>query len=79
MLTVEDRGPGFADRILAQFGKPYQTTKTRPGSGLGLFLLVNVARKLGGEVRAENRAGGGARVVVRLPLARLALEVGHGR
>ncbi len=78
VLTVEDRGPGFADRILAQFGKPYQTTKTRPGSGLGLFLLVNVARKLGGEVTAENRTGGGARVVVRLPLARLALETRHG-
>ena len=78
VLTVEDRWPGFADRILAQFGKPYQTTKTRPGSGLGLFLLVNVARKLGGEVTAENRAGGGARVVVRLPLARLALEGRHG-
>ena len=78
VLTVEDRGPGFADRILAQFGKPYQTTKTRPGSGLGLFLLVNVARKLGGTVTAENRAGGGARVVVRLPLARLALEGRHG-
>jgi len=77
VLTVEDRGPGFADRILAQFGKPYQTTKTRPGSGLGLFLLVNVARKLGGEVTAENRAGGGARVVLRLPLARLALEGRH--
>ena len=78
VLTVEDRGPGFADRILAQFGKPYQTTKSRPGSGLGLFLLVNVARKLGGTVTAENRAGGGARVVVRLPLARLALETRHG-
>lgn len=78
VLTVEDCGPGFADRILFQFGKPYQTTKSRPGSGLGLFLLVNVARKLGGEVRAENRGGGGARVVVRLPLARLALEVRHG-
>ena len=78
VLTVEDRGPGFADRILDQFGKPYQTTKSRPGSGLGLFLLVNVARKLGGEVTAENRTGGGARVVVRLPLAPLALEVRHG-
>ena len=77
VLTVEDRGPGFAARILAQFGKPYQTTKARPGSGLGLFLLVNVARKLGGDVTAENRAGGGARVVVRLPLARLALEGPH--
>ncbi len=33
VLTVEDRGPGFADRILAQFGKPYQTTKTRRAAG----------------------------------------------
>lgn len=78
VLTVEDRGPGFAARILAQFGKPYQTTKSRPGSGLGLFLLVNVARKLGGDVTAENRAGGGARVIVRLPLTRLALEGSRG-
>lgn len=74
VLAVEDRGKGFAKAVLAQFGRPYQSTKSRPGSGLGLFLLVNVIRKLGGDVTAENLPGGGARVEVRLPLASLAIE-----
>lgn len=47
-LVVSDAGPGFAPGMLDQFGKPYQSTKGRPGGGLGLFLVVNVARTLGG-------------------------------
>ena len=43
-------GPGFAPEMLAQFGKPYQSSKGRPGGGLGLFLVVNVVRTLGGSV-----------------------------
>ncbi len=50
VLTVSDAGPGFAPRMLAQLGKPYQSSKGRPGGGLGLFLVVNVARTLGGTV-----------------------------
>ncbi|RYF30540.1 MAG: HAMP domain-containing histidine kinase, partial [Comamonadaceae bacterium] len=59
-LKVTDHGPGFAARVLTNFGKPYQSTKGRPGGGLGLFLVVNVARTLGGTVTAENRPAGGA-------------------
>ena len=72
-LAVSDRGPGFAPAMLAQFGKPYQSSKGRPGSGLGLFLVVNVARTLGGTVEARNREQG-AVVELRLPLAAIALE-----
>jgi len=72
-LTVDDRGPGFAPEMLANLGKPYQSTKQRPGGGLGLFLVVNVMRNLGGSVAARNRAGGGAEVTLRLPIASLAL------
>lgn len=73
VLTVSDAGPGFAPGMLAQFGKPYQTSKGRPGGGLGLFLVVNVARKLGGRVTARNRTEGGACVTVTLPLAAITL------
>jgi two-component system sensor histidine kinase RegB len=73
-LTVRDRGPGFAAEMLERFGKPYQSSKGRPGGGLGLFLVVNVARKLGGRVAADNPAGGGARVTLQLPLAALRIE-----
>jgi two-component system sensor histidine kinase RegB len=73
VLSVLDRGPGFAPALLAQFGKPYQSSKGRPGGGLGLFLVVNVARTLGGTVAAANRSEGGARVTLTLPLSAIAL------
>ena len=73
-LSVVDRGPGFAPGMLAQLGKPYQSTKGKPGGGLGLFLAVNVVRKLGGTVTARNRPQGGAEVVLCLPLSAIELE-----
>lgn len=69
-LTVRDRGPGFAPAILRNLGKPNQSTKKgRPGRGVGLFLVLNVARSLGGRVEAGNRETGGAEVQIRLPLS----------
>ena len=76
-ITVEDDGAGFADAILANFGRPYQSTKGRPGGGLGIFFSINVARKLGGCLTAHNRAQGGARVELSLPLASFRLDTLH--
>ena len=72
-LLVTDAGRGFAPGMLDQFGKPYQSTKGRPGGGLGLFLVVNVARTLGGTVSARNRDEGGAAVRIHLPLSAISL------
>ncbi|WP_157270637.1 ATP-binding protein [Azohydromonas aeria] len=74
VLRVQDSGPGFVPEMLARLGKPYQSSKGRPGGGLGLFLAVNVARILGGRLQARNREGGGAEVTIRLPLAALTLQ-----
>ncbi|WP_077035615.1 ATP-binding protein [Pelomonas sp. KK5] len=75
VLAVTDAGPGFPAAMLATLGKPYQSTKGRPGSGLGLFLVMNVARTLGGSVTARNRDDGpGAVVTLTLPLAALTLD-----
>ena len=73
-LIVRDAGPGFSPEMLTNFAKPYHSTKGRPGSGLGLFLSVNVARTLGGRIEASNMAGGGAEVVVKLPLTAFTLR-----
>ncbi len=78
VLRCTDRGPGFAPATLAQFGKPYNSSKGRPGGGLGLFLVVNVARTLGGVVTASNPPGGGACVTITLPLAAMVLDGGLG-
>lgn len=80
ILVISDAGPGFNPAMLAQFGKPYQSSKDRPGRGLGLFFVVNVARKLGGEVSASNwqhdKSGhvGGAMVRFILPLSAIVLS-----
>lgn len=76
VITVSDEGPGFAPEMLARIGQPYSSTKGRPGGGLGLFLLVNVVRKLGGQVTVENREAGGATVQITLPLEALAYAEG---
>jgi two-component system, sensor histidine kinase RegB len=77
-MVVTDIGPGFPPEMLAQLGKPYQSTKGRPGAGLGLFLVANVARTLGGSVIARNRPQGGAMVTLSLPLAAITLEEEEG-
>ncbi|MDI1363538.1 MAG: HAMP domain-containing sensor histidine kinase, partial [bacterium] len=74
IIRVEDQGPGFEPTALADFGKPYNSSKGRDGGGLGLFLVVNVARKLGGSAEAKNLSSGGARVTLTLPLASLRIE-----
>jgi two-component system sensor histidine kinase RegB len=74
VIIVEDEGAGFEPTALADFGKPYNSSKGRAGGGLGLFLVVNVVRKLGGAAKAANRSGGGACVTLTLPLASLRIE-----
>lgn len=77
VIEVSDAGPGFSADILERLGTPYNSSKGRPGGGLGLFLSVNVARTLGGRLTARNRPQGGAVVTVTLPLSAIALEE-HG-
>jgi two-component system, sensor histidine kinase RegB len=79
VLTVSDKGPGFSKEMLATLGKPYQSSKGQPGRGLGLFLVVNVVRKLGGTVAAENATDGGAVVSLTLPLAAVSQRGGNGK
>lgn len=73
-LQVGDDGPGFPDRIIANLGRPYQSSKSRKGAGLGLFLATNVLRTLGGTLSVRNRPSGGAEVTLSLPLAGLTLQ-----
>ncbi|MFG1296583.1 ATP-binding protein [Xanthobacter variabilis] len=73
VVRVTDDGPGFSEAALARFGTPYQSSKAGPGRGLGLFLAVNVLRKLGGAIHASNQTEGGARVELKLPVRALAV------
>jgi two-component system, sensor histidine kinase RegB len=74
VISVTDHGPGFDEAVLARIGQPYASTKGRPGGGLGLFLVVNVARKLGGRLSIDNLPEGGAQVALTIPLSALAFQ-----
>jgi len=74
LITITDQGPGFTPDMLALYGRPYMSTKGRDGGGLGLFLVVNVLRQLGGHVSVTNRDEGGAQVTLAIPLSALAFE-----
>ncbi|MFK4824916.1 ATP-binding protein [Paenochrobactrum sp. BZR 588] len=71
IIAITDEGPGFNAEVLAEFGKPYHSTKGRPEGGLGLFLVSTVVRKLNGHVTAKNNKPKGATVIINLPLASL--------
>ena len=66
-IAVEDNGPGFQRELIGQVFDPYVTTKPR-GTGLGLAIVRKIVEEHGGHVEADNRAAGGARVRVELPL-----------
>ena len=65
VLEFSDNGPGFPEALLEQIFDPYVTTKDK-GTGLGLAINRRLVKELGGEIRAENRIGGGATVIIQL-------------
>jgi nitrogen fixation/metabolism regulation signal transduction histidine kinase len=67
-ITVEDDGPGFQPDLIGQVFDPYVTTKAK-GTGLGLAIVRRIVEEHGGHIEAENRAEGGARVRIDLPLS----------
>lgn len=81
-IEMTDRGPGIPEQDLKRvFDKFYRIAvpEGAQGTGLGLSICKGIVEAHGGSIRAENRAGGGLRVTLTLPLAIGAKEgVSHG-
>jgi signal transduction histidine kinase len=67
-VTVQDSGPGIAEKDLGHIFEPLYTTKTE-GLGMGLAIVRTIVRAHGGTVGAENNPRGGASLHVTLPVA----------
>lgn len=69
-VSVADRGPGLdpGERD-AIFDRYYRSPShaALPGAGLGLFIVRRIAALHGGEVRLEDREGGGCVFILTLP------------
>ncbi|HVY16522.1 MAG TPA: ATP-binding protein [Rhodopila sp.] len=72
-VQVEDSGPGIPaaelERVFEPFhrGEPSRNRETG-GVGLGLAIARNILRAHGGDITLANRAEGGARATVTLPI-----------
>lgn len=72
-LEVRDFGAGLPDDSDKVFEQFYSTKQE--GMGMGLAIVRSIVQAHGGEVHAENAAGGGAVFRVRLPLAPQAADL----
>ncbi|MDH4053657.1 MAG: ATP-binding protein, partial [Rubrivivax sp.] len=72
-IRISDNGPGIDAELLDRIFDPYVTSKSR-GTGLGLAIVRRLVEEHGGEVIAENTAGGGACIRVTLPVSQRGRE-----
>lgn len=70
-IEISDRGAGMPTEVLQRLGEPFFTTK-EPGKGMGLgvYLAMNVIRRLSGDLSFSSQPGQGTKAHVSLPLRR---------
>ena len=69
-LSIEcrDSGPGFPDEVLERIHAEQLAPPEEPGTGgYGLYLMMQIAKRLGGTILASNGDPPGARIQVLLP------------
>jgi two-component system sensor histidine kinase KdpD len=71
-LTVADNGPGLPpDALPLIFDKFYRAPAAPAGgTGLGLAIVKGFVEAQAGQVKAENRPGGGAVFTIRMPITK---------
>jgi signal transduction histidine kinase len=73
-IVIEDEGPDIPEAQLEAVTKPFyrlESSRNRltGGSGLGLYIARDLIARQGGVLTLENRAEGGLRATIRLPVA----------
>jgi signal transduction histidine kinase len=72
-IWVDDEGPGVPlperERIFEPFYRGAGQARSHGGAGLGLAIARSIATAHNGTIAAETAVGGGARMIVRIPLA----------
>lgn len=66
-IRVEDEGPGVPPDLRERVFEPFFSTKPEAPGGLGLAISRRIVEEVGGTLRVEDRPGGGAVFLVRLP------------
>jgi two-component system, NtrC family, sensor histidine kinase HydH len=67
VARVEDNGPGLSPELRQKVFDPFFTTKDQ-GLGIGLYICHKIVAQHRGRIDVEDRQGGGAAFVIRLPI-----------
>jgi signal transduction histidine kinase len=68
VLTIDDDGPGLAPDLRAQaIRRGRRLDESKPGSGLGLSIVTDLAGAYGGSLTLDESPQGGLRAVLRIP------------
>ena len=68
-IAIADNGPGIPDDIKDKILQPFFTTKKgTEGTGLGLSITHDIVKAHGGELKVENKQGGGSVFIIQLPV-----------
>jgi two-component system, OmpR family, sensor histidine kinase KdpD len=72
IISVMDRGPGIGpdelDHVFEKFYRGRRNRTKTEGTGMGLAIAKGIIEAHGGRIRAQNRPGGGAAIIITLPL-----------
>jgi len=69
IISITDTGSGIPEAIKNRIFEPFFTTKEHSGgTGLGLYIVYNSIRKLGGWINVDTEEGKGSTFTIYLPL-----------
>lgn len=71
-LVVSDNGCGMSEEFLARVGNPFEQERNDytgyvQGTGMGLAIVKEIARAMGGDIRIESEIGKGSKFYVKFP------------
>ncbi|MDR3531154.1 MAG: ATP-binding protein, partial [Rhodopila sp.] len=83
-IDIDDDGPGIPNAELQRVFEPFhrlEQSRSREtgGTGLGLSIALSIVQVHGGEITLTNRAEGGLRARILLPLGGKRSQSGAGR
>jgi PAS domain S-box-containing protein len=69
-VTISDNGGGIPAHVIEHIFDPYFTTKGDKGTGIGMYMVKLIIKKMGGDITAQN-SNGGACLTITLPKIQL--------
>ncbi len=81
ILTICDSGPGIPADVMPRIFQPFFTTKSKNGSGLGLWVSQGIVQKHKGAIRVRTATSGNTGSIFRisLPAPEQVAELGLAR